>query len=118
MIERADRGGGISGDKDERAGCGAFGYRDAKLWAWDCVNNDVSIRKALPTFITISAIGQEKITEDAFNRGADYYIMKPFYNDMVLTDQARPAARRRPDCGNPQDQFAHQKGGGSDGAQS
>lgn len=32
----------------------------------------------------ISAIGQERITEDAFNRGADYYIMKPFDNDMVL----------------------------------
>ena len=32
----------------------------------------------------ISAIGQEKITEDAFNLGADYYIMKPFDNDMVI----------------------------------
>ncbi len=49
----------------------------------DRVRNDKSIKKH-PTFIMISAIGQERITEDAFNRGADYYIMKPFDNDMVL----------------------------------
>lgn len=53
------------------------------LGVLDRVNNDASIKKH-PTFIIISAIGQEKITEDAFNRGADYYIMKPFDNDMVL----------------------------------
>ena len=28
--------------------------------------------------------GQEKITEDAFELGADYYIMKPFNNEMLL----------------------------------
>ena len=49
----------------------------------DRVRNDKSIKKH-PTFIMISAIGQERITEDAFNRGADYYIMKPFDNDIVL----------------------------------
>ena len=53
------------------------------LGVLDRVNNDASIKKH-PTFIMISAIGQEKITEDACNRGADYYIMKPFDNDMVL----------------------------------
>lgn len=53
------------------------------LGVLDRVNNDASIKKH-PTFIMISAIGQEKITEDAFNLGADYYIMKPFDNDMVL----------------------------------
>ena len=45
----------------------------------------------------ISAIGQEKITEDAFARGADYYIMKPFDNDIVLSrikNVRRPAAGR------------------------
>ena len=41
------------------------------LGVLDRVNNDASIRKH-PTFIMISAIGQEKITEDAFRRGADY----------------------------------------------
>ena len=54
------------------------------LGVLDRVNNDASIRKH-PTFIMISAIGQEKITEDAFKRGADYYTMKPFDNDMVLS---------------------------------
>lgn len=53
------------------------------LGVMDKVNHDRTIRKH-PTFIMISAIGQEKITEDAFNLGADYYIMKPFDNDMVL----------------------------------
>ena len=47
------------------------------------INNDRSLRKH-PSFIVISAIGQEKITEDAFSLGADYYIMKPFDNEMVI----------------------------------
>lgn len=47
------------------------------------INNDRSIKKH-PAFIVISAIGQEKITEDAFSLGADYYIMKPFDNEMVI----------------------------------
>jgi len=47
------------------------------------INNDQSLKKH-PAFIMISAIGQEKITEDAFNKGADYYIMKPFDNDLVI----------------------------------
>lgn len=53
------------------------------LGVLDRVNNDKTIKKH-PTFIMISAIGQEKITEDAFNLGADYYIMKPFDNDMII----------------------------------
>lgn len=53
------------------------------LGVLDRVNHDKSIKKH-PTFIMISAIGQEKITEDAFQLGADYYIMKPFDNEMVL----------------------------------
>ncbi len=47
------------------------------------INNDRSLKKH-PAFIIISAIGQEKITEDAFSLGADYYIMKPFDNEMVI----------------------------------
>lgn len=47
------------------------------------INRDQTIKKH-PKFIIISAIGQEGITEDAFNLGAHYYIMKPFDNDMVL----------------------------------
>ena len=48
------------------------------------VSNDNSLKKR-PAFIMISAIGQEQITEDAFNHGADYYIMKPFDNEMVIS---------------------------------
>ena len=48
------------------------------------INQDQTIKKH-PKFIIISAIGQEGITEDAFNLGAHYYIMKPFDNDMVLS---------------------------------
>ena len=47
------------------------------------IKQDQTIKKH-PKFIVISAIGQEGITEDAFNLGAYYYIMKPFDNDMVL----------------------------------
>jgi len=40
--------------------------------------------KKYPNFIVITAVGQEQITEDAFKKGASYYIMKPFNNDTVL----------------------------------
>lgn len=53
------------------------------LGVLDRINHDKSIKKH-PAVIMISAIGQEKITEDAFKLGADYYIMKPFDNDTVL----------------------------------
>lgn len=49
----------------------------------DKVNNDKALKKR-PEFIVISAIGREQITEDAFNLGANYYIMKPFDNNMVI----------------------------------
>lgn len=49
----------------------------------DKIRNDRNIKKH-PAFIMITAIGQEKITEDAFAKGAEYYIMKPFNNDVVL----------------------------------
>ena len=42
------------------------------------VNEDAEIKKR-PAFIVITAIGQEKITENAFELGADYYILKPFW---------------------------------------
>ena len=47
------------------------------------INADGESKKR-PAFIVITAIGQEKITENAFELGADYYILKPFDNDMVL----------------------------------
>ena len=53
------------------------------LGVLDKVTHDLSIKKH-PSFIMISAIGNEKITEEAFLSGANYYIMKPFDNDMVI----------------------------------
>lgn len=47
------------------------------------IGHDKTIKKH-PAFIVITAIGQEGITEDAFNLGANYYIMKPFDNDMLV----------------------------------
>ncbi len=38
----------------------------------------------LPTFIVITAIGQEGVTEKAFALGADYYMMKPFENQVLI----------------------------------
>lgn len=53
------------------------------LTVMEKVNRDNTIKKH-PAFIIVSAVGQEQITEDAFNLGAYYYILKPFDNDMVL----------------------------------
>lgn len=47
------------------------------------INQDKNVQKR-PDFIVVTAVGQERITEDAFNRGANYYIMKPFNNEMLL----------------------------------
>lgn len=38
-----------------------------------------------PAFIVVSAVGQQGITEDAFNLGANYYLMKPFDNNTLLS---------------------------------
>lgn len=40
--------------------------------------------KKMPSFIVVSAVGKEGITEDAFSLGADYYVLKPFDNKMLL----------------------------------
>lgn len=53
------------------------------LTVMDKVNKDKNLTKR-PAFVVMSAIGQETITDDAFSRGACYYIMKPFDNEMVI----------------------------------
>ncbi len=53
------------------------------LTVMDRVNKEPNVKK--PAFIVISAVGQEKIAEDAFELGADYFILKPFDNDVVLS---------------------------------
>ena len=54
------------------------------LSVMEYINNDKSLKKH-PNFIVVTAVGQERITEDAFNKGAHYYVMKPFNNDIILS---------------------------------
>lgn len=54
------------------------------LSVMESVNRDQTLRKH-PSFIVVTAVGQERITEDAFNKGAHYYVMKPFNNDIILS---------------------------------
>ena len=63
------------------------------LTVMDQINQDKSDSKR-PYFIVITAVGQEKITEDAFNKGANYYIMKPF-NHTILLDRIK-SIRKKP----------------------
>ena len=53
------------------------------LSVMEMVSNDRGLKKH-PDFIVVTAVGQERITEDAFKKGASYYIMKPFNNEVVL----------------------------------
>lgn len=53
------------------------------LTVMEQVSRDTSGRKQ-PHFIVVTAVGQEKITEDAFDKGANYYIMKPFNNEVLV----------------------------------
>jgi two-component system response regulator (stage 0 sporulation protein A) len=53
------------------------------LTVMEKIRNDKDIKKE-PAFIIISAVGRESVTEDAFNMGATYYIMKPFDNEMLV----------------------------------
>lgn len=53
------------------------------LTVMEKINNDTSLAKH-PEFIVVSAVGSENITEDAFQLGANYYIMKPFDRNMVI----------------------------------
>ena len=53
------------------------------LGVLDKINQDKTIKKT-PTVIMVSAIGQDRVTEDAFNLGADYYIMKPFDENIII----------------------------------
>ncbi len=71
--------------------------------------------KKMPSFIVVSAVGQERITEDAFTLGADYYMLKPFDNQLLLNRikhmrrgglrQSREISRQTPPEKNPQKMF-------------
>lgn len=62
------------------------------LTVMDRVNREPNVKK--PAFIVITAVGQEKITEDAFELGADYYILKPFDGEVVLNRIKHLKAKR------------------------
>ena len=66
------------------------------LSVMDEVAKDKNVKK-FPQFIIITAVGQEKITEDAFRKGASYYIMKPFQNETVLKRIKYIQSEVRPD---------------------
>lgn len=38
-----------------------------------------------PAFIILSAVGGEQMTEEAFKAGANYYLMKPFDKEILVT---------------------------------
>ncbi len=67
------------------------------LAVMDRINHEQNIKK--PAFIVISAVSQEKTTEDAFELGADYYILKPFNNEMVLNRIRRVKTRQERTAG-------------------
>ncbi|NLK97507.1 sporulation transcription factor Spo0A [Defluviitalea saccharophila] len=46
--------------------------------------NSISMAKR-PLYIMLSAVGQDKITEKALNLGAEYYIIKPFDMETLIT---------------------------------
>ncbi len=54
------------------------------LGVMEKINQDGTLERA-PSFIIITAVGREGITEEAFDLGASYYILKPFDNDTVLS---------------------------------
>jgi len=54
------------------------------LGVMEKVTKNADVEK-IPSFIVISAIGQERVTESAFELGACYYIIKPFDNQTILS---------------------------------
>lgn len=54
------------------------------LGVMEHVKKDVSLKK-VPSFIVITGIGQEIVTESAFELGASYYMLKPFDYQLVIS---------------------------------
>ena len=46
-----------------------------------------------PAFIILSAVGGEQMTEEAFQAGANYFLMKPFDKD-ILVNKIRRIGKR------------------------
>lgn len=54
------------------------------LGVMEQIKHNGSISK-VPSFIVLTAIGQDAVTESAFAAGADYYLMKPFDANVLLS---------------------------------
>ena len=52
------------------------------LGVMEHVKKDITLKK-VPSFIVITGIGQEVVTESAFELGASYYMQKPVQFDML-----------------------------------
>lgn len=76
------------------------------LTVMEKINQDKNVQKR-PDFIVVTAVGQERITEDAFNRGANYYIMKPFNNEMLL-NRIKTVRRQVRSCEKRNDELSSQ----------
>lgn len=74
----------------------------------DRMRSDHTLKKK-PAVIIISAVGQESITEDAFDKGADYFIMKPFESDVVIRHIKRLRDHRNHKAMEPQTGGAYEK---------
>ena len=59
------------------------------------VKKGIGLKKN-PVFIVVSAVGQEMVTETAFELGAMYYILKPFDREVILSRVQRFKAGPRP----------------------
>ena len=59
------------------------------------VKKGIGLKKN-PVFIVVSAVGQEMVTETAFELGAMYYILKPFDREVILSRVQRFKASPRP----------------------
>lgn len=62
------------------------------------VRNNSEMKKH-PSFIVVTAAGSDNMTEDAFNLGASYYIMKPFSKEIIL-DKLRRVKGGKPKLSN------------------
>ena len=59
------------------------------------VLSQVKEEEDIPTkFIMVSALGDERVAADAFSKGAEYYIVKPFHADLILREIKRSVEDR------------------------
>ena len=96
VIGRADNGkDAIDMIKDTQPGVGLL---DLEMPQMDGITVVENIKKKTsmlknPAFIILSAVGGEQMTEEAFQAGANYFLMKPFDKD-ILVNKIRRIGKR------------------------